>query len=107
MGCCQSDQTIKNDFHSEIVAYEKREDVAHLFEDNFYMDSVERYNVKYKPPAPKKQGIYIFKLNVASGGNNAHVNGGSGASGDVKNQTGHMEKVWSQVWAKLWHMFDM
>jgi hypothetical protein len=21
-------------------------------EDNFYIDSVERYNVKYKPPAP-------------------------------------------------------
>ena len=25
---------------------------GNLFEDNFYIDSVERYNVKYKPPAP-------------------------------------------------------
>ena len=74
MGCCQSDGLATNqhqqDFKTEIVGYEKREENNYsqlgyisnpngggytvngaIFEDNFYIDSVERYNVKYKPPA--------------------------------------------------------
>ncbi len=58
----------QNDHKTEIVSYEKREDDYtsvnnqsaygmqgnNIFipEDNFYIDSVERYNVKYKPPPP-------------------------------------------------------
>lgn len=53
MGCCQSEHPMQNDFKSEIVTYEKKEENSNIFEDNFYLDSVERYNVKYKPPAPK------------------------------------------------------
>ena len=57
-----------SNYKTEIVGYENREDdytsvnnasaynmpPNNLFapEDNFYIDSVERYNVKYKPPAP-------------------------------------------------------
>jgi len=62
------------DYKSEIVGYEKREEVSNIFEDNFYIDSVERYNVKYKPPANKPES------------HNANINGGSGASGYVKVQ---------------------
>ena len=71
MGCCQSESMTnlqnQHDYKTEIVGYEKREDdytsvnnasaynmpPSNLFapEDNFYIDSVERYNVKYKPPA--------------------------------------------------------
>lgn len=54
MGCCQSEHPISNDFKSEIVTYEKREENSNIFEDNFYLDSVERYNVKYKPPVAQK-----------------------------------------------------
>lgn len=50
MGCCQSEHPLANDFKSEIVTYEKKEDNSNIFEDNFYLDSVERYNVKYRPP---------------------------------------------------------
>jgi hypothetical protein len=39
-----------------------------IFEDNFYMDSVERYNVKYKPPSSSNNGI-------------GNLTGGSGAPG--------------------------
>jgi hypothetical protein len=53
MGCCQSENLNANDFKSEIVTYEKREENSNIFEDNFYLDSVERYNVKYKPPTHK------------------------------------------------------
>ena len=53
MGCCQSEHPSQNDFKSEIVTYEKREEVSNIFEDNYYLDSVERYNVKYKPPTKK------------------------------------------------------
>jgi len=49
MGCCQSENSAQGDVKSEIVAYEKKEEVSNIFEDNFYIDSVERYNVKYKP----------------------------------------------------------
>ena len=74
MGCCQSENHIKPEFQSEIVAYEKKEEVSNIFEDNFYVDSVERYNVKYKP-TNKTSGL------SSSAGNNANINGGSGASG--------------------------
>jgi hypothetical protein len=71
MGCCQSESMTnlqnQHDYKTEIVSYEKRDDdytsannnhsaynmpPSNLFapEDNFYIDSVERYNVKYKPP---------------------------------------------------------
>ena len=53
MGCCQSELGTRNDFQSEIVTYEKKEEVSNIFEDNFYVNSVERYNVKYKPTAKK------------------------------------------------------
>jgi hypothetical protein len=35
------------------VSFEKKDEVSNIFEDQFYIDSVERYNVKYKP-APEK-----------------------------------------------------
>ena len=54
MGCCQSEISTKHDFQSEILTYEKKEEVSNIFEDNFYIDSVERYNVKYKPTAISK-----------------------------------------------------
>ena len=71
----------KNDYQSEIVAYEKREEVSNIFEDNFYIDSVERYNVKYKPAAKKNtsQATATTNGNI----NNANINGGSGASGGI------------------------
>jgi hypothetical protein len=79
MGCCQSESLsqsqFQHDFKTEIVGYEKREENGHntlndaglysgagagaagglvvggnMFEDNFYIDSVERYHVKYRPP---------------------------------------------------------
>jgi len=73
MGCCHSEQQLNQlkDFQSEIVAYEKKEENSNIFEDNFYIDSVERYNVKYKPPNQKGSSV----------NNNANINGGSGASG--------------------------
>ena len=37
------------------MSYEKKEDMSNIFEDNFYIDSVERYNVKYKPPTKKPE----------------------------------------------------
>ena len=62
----------QQDYKTEIVGYEKRDEdyssannhsaynmpPSNLFqqEDNFYIDSVERYNVKYRPAAPQKQG---------------------------------------------------
>ena len=96
MGCCQSENLNQNDFKSEIVTYEKREEHSNIFEDNFYLDSVERYNVKYKPPTQKgswsnlaihqvtnqNQGVIVMN-NGAAVGNNANINGGSGASGGV------------------------
>jgi len=41
---------MNSDFKSEIVTFDKKEEHSLIFEDNFYLDSVERYNVKYKPP---------------------------------------------------------
>ena len=79
MGCCQSENAAKQDFQSEIVAYEKREELSNIFEDNFYIDSVERYNVKYKPSS--KKGNLPLLNPLDSEGNNAYINGGSGASG--------------------------
>jgi hypothetical protein len=39
------------EFKSEIVGYEqKQESQENMFKDQFYLDSVERYNVKYKGP---------------------------------------------------------
>lgn len=51
MGCCQSGNQPGSDFKSEIVTFEKKEENSNIFEDQFYLDSVERYNVKYKPPS--------------------------------------------------------
>ena len=56
MGCCQSENIGQGEFRSEIVSYEKKDDLSNIFKDNFYIDSVERYNVKYKPPAKKPEG---------------------------------------------------
>ena len=86
MGCCQSQNTSQSDFKSEIVAYEKREENSNIFEDNFYIDSVERYNVKYKPNVKKNSGT--DNATVVTGGrqNNAYINGGSGASGGIQNK---------------------
>ena len=70
MGCCQSGATGSGEIRSEIVSYEKRYEKENIFVDNFYIESVERYNVKYKP---KKQSS-----------NNANINGGSGASGGAR-----------------------
>lgn len=53
MGCCQSGNQQGSDIKSEIVTFEKKEENSNIFEDQFYLDSVERYNVKYKPPAVK------------------------------------------------------
>jgi hypothetical protein len=95
MGCCQSENINPNDFKSEIVTYEKREEHSNIFEDNFYLDSVERYNVKYKPPTQKGSGTNVVQNNTHNSGvivmnngptvvgNNANINGGSGASGGV------------------------
>ena len=49
-----------NDFKSEIVTYEKREENSNIFEDNFYLDSVERYNVKYKAPVHKESASNVL-----------------------------------------------
>jgi len=68
MGCCQSEAARQGEVRSEIVGYERRNDEP-IFEDNFYIESVERYNVNYKPA--KMQGP----------SSNVHINGGSGASG--------------------------
>lgn len=59
MGCCQSEHPMQNDFKSEIVTYEKKDEQTNIFEDNFYLDSVERYNVKYKPPTQKQSNNVI------------------------------------------------
>jgi hypothetical protein len=58
--------------------------VSNIFEDQFYIDSVERYNVKYKPAADKKSSVNEA-VNTPVGNNayNAYINGGSGASGGV------------------------
>lgn len=91
MGCCQSEGLGgaggQPDFKTEIVGYERREENysqlgfnnssqpntagGAMFEDNFYIDSVERYNVKYKPPPPAQS-------NTAAVSN---ATGGSGAPG--------------------------
>lgn len=67
------------------MAYEKREEVSNIFEDNFYIESVERYNVKYKPSTKKGNNSNTNNTNnlqaTPMGGNNANINGGSGASG--------------------------
>eukprot|EP00347_Sterkiella_histriomuscorum_P022194 403331345 len=92
MGCCQSEHPMQNgDFKSEIVTYEKKEENSNIFEDNFYLDSVERYNVKYKPPAQKQNSDNAVNNQLSNShhatagqqvnGNNANINGGSGASG--------------------------
>jgi hypothetical protein len=78
----------------EIVAYEKREENSNIFEDNFYIDSVERYNVKYKaPPATSKTNSTVpttaHNSAHATGthqekhhnGTKGNINGDSGASG--------------------------
>ena len=87
MGCCQSQNTSQSDFKSEIVAYEKRDESSNIFEDQFYIDSVERYNVKYKPNQKKvSTGTDQNGLATATGRqNNAYINGGSGASGGIQN----------------------
>lgn len=67
------------------MAYEKREEVSNIFEDNFYIESVERYNVKYKPTSKKGVNTNNATPNNPASANNANINGGSGASGGIQN----------------------
>lgn len=99
MGCCQSEHPSQNDFKSEIVTFEKREENSNIFEDQFYLDSVERYNVKYKPPV-QKNPQYVVNGNITASGqhaNNMNINGDSGASGGVLNMNQAVNKGKNQL----------
>jgi hypothetical protein len=65
------------------VSFEKKDEVSNIFEDQFYIDSVERYNVKYKPPAVKQPSANEALQTPGAAGNNTYINGGSGASGGI------------------------
>ena len=86
MGCCQSEQSMRSGPQSEIVTFERKDEVSNIFEDQFYMDSVERYNVKYRPPSSAQKGAQMNGGKQGVTGSNANIVGDSGASGGLVNQ---------------------
>lgn len=68
--------------------------MSNIFEDNFYIESVERYNVKYKP-STKKTSTSPNTNGSSATPNNAYINGSSGASGGIQNnlQNANFSKI--------------